>query len=93
MAFNCERYTGAGEEYDGLGLSTRGAEGIQVQITGNIGGRQTNQVGVPAGTARATSGVDAALKEAKHGCLDRCYLTIVSLLKILLKMGVAQVPD
>ena len=33
MAFNCKSYTGAGEDYDGLGLSTRGAEGIQVQIT------------------------------------------------------------
>ena len=88
MAFNCERYTGAGEDYDGLGLSTRGAEGIQVQITGNVGGRQD---GVAAGTTGA--GVAAANASAKLGCLDRCYLTIVSSLKILLKTGVAQVSD
>ena len=88
MAFNTEVYTGSGEDYDGLGLSTRGAEGIQVQITGNQGGRKD---GVPAGTTGAT--VAAANADAKLGCLDRCYLTIVSSLKILLKTGVAQVSD
>ena len=71
-----------------MGLSTRGAEGIQVQITGNQGGRQD---GVVAGTTGA--GVAAANASAKLGCLDRCYLTIVSSLKILLKTGVAQVSD
>ena len=53
MAFNCEAYTGAGEDYDGLGLSTRGASGIQVQITGNVGGRAD---GTPAGSAGGNCG-------------------------------------
>ena len=88
MAFNTEVYTGSGEDYDELGLSTRGAEGIQVQITGNVGGRPD---GVAAGTAGAA--VAGAQANAKLGCLDRCYLTIVSSLKILLKTGVAQVSD
>ena len=90
MTFNCERYTGAGEDYDGLGLSTRGAEGIQVQITGNIGGRSD---AANPGQAGATVGLTDAQAKAKSGCLDRCYLTIVSSLKILLKTGVAQVSD
>ena len=89
MAFNTEVYTGSGEDYDGLGLSTRGAEGIQVQITGNVGGRRD---GVAAGTAGAAV-AGTAQADAKLGCLDRCYLTIVSSLKILLKTGVAQVSD
>ena len=81
---------GAGEDYDGLGLSTRGAEGFQVQITGNVGGRPD---GVPAGSAGATAGLTAAQQKAKVGCLHRCYITIVRSLKILLKTGVAQVSD
>ena len=77
-------------DYDGLGLSTRGASGIQVQITGNVGGLSD---GVAAGSAGATVGLTADQQEAKLGCLDRCYITIVSALKILLKTGVAQVSD
>ena len=81
QAYNTERYTGAGEDYDGLGLSTRGAEGIQVQLTGNVGGR--GQAAIYQGTAAA----------AANGCLEKCFLTIVSSLKLLLKTGVCQVSD
>ena len=91
MAFNTERYSGASEDYDSLGLSTRGAEGIQVQITGNQGGRSDAAALGDQGAAHADP--NSAQAKAKLGCLDRCYLTIVSSLKILLKTGVAQVSD
>ena len=81
QAYNTERYTGARVDYDRLGLSTRGAEGIQVQLTGNVGGR---------GAAAIYQGTAAA---AANGCLEKCYLTIVSSLKLLLKTGVCQVSD
>ena len=45
------------------------------------------------GMAGATGGLTDAQAKAKLGCLDRCYITIVSPLKILLKTGVAQVSD
>ena len=74
QAYNTERYTGAGEDYDGLGLSTRGAEGIQVQLTGNVGGRGPPPAAIYEGTAAA----------AANGPLEKCFLTIVSSLKLLL---------
>ena len=83
MAFNTEVYTGSGEDYDGLGLSTRGAEAFQILVTGNQGGRSD---AVAAGTVGGPT-------EAKLGCMDKCFLTIVSSLKILLKTGVAQISD
>ena len=66
-----------------MGLSTRGAESIQVLVTGNVGGRAD---GVAAGTVGGDS-------NAKLGCMDKCFLTIVSSLKILCKTGVCQISD
>ena len=42
QGFNCEKWTGAGEDYDGLGLSARDGSSIQVQMTGNVGGTLNN---------------------------------------------------
>ena len=87
MAFNTESYTGAGEDYDGLGLSTRGSEGIQLQITGNEGGAVIDAAGnIPVGGALVANPME-------KGVLTRAYLTIVSSLKIMLKTGVCQVSD
>ena len=57
------------------------AEGIQVQITGNVGGR--GAAAVYEGGANA----------AANGPLTKCFITIVSSLKLLLKTGVCQVSD
>ena len=87
MAINLKKYVSLGEDYDGLGLSTRGAEGIQLQITANEGGGVIDAAGnIPGGGTLAANPME-------KGVLTRAYLTIVSSLKILLKMGVAQVSD
>ena len=93
QAYNTERYTGAGEDYDGLGLSTRGAEVLQVQITGNIGGRADEQA-IYAGNMGAGDVAAAnAARDAATGPLKTCFVTVVSSLKLLLKTGVCQVSD
>ena len=88
MAVNLEKYVSPGEDYDGLGLSTRGAEGIQLQITGNEGGSVID----PA-TGAITVGGTIQANGFEKGVLSRAYLTIVSSLKIMLKTGVCQVSD
>ena len=70
-----------------MGLSTRGAEGIQLQITGNEGGGAIDAAGnIPVGGTLAANPME-------KGVLSRAYLTIVSSLKLLLKSGVCQVSD
>ena len=87
MAVNLERYVSPGEDYDGLRLSTRGAEGIQLQITANEGGGVIDAAGnIPVGGTLAANPME-------KGVLSRAYLTIVSSLKIMLKTGVCQVSD
>ena len=88
MAVNLEKYVSPGEDYDGLGLSTRGAEGIQLQITGNEGGGTIDPAtgAIPVGGTIQANGLE-------KGVLSRAYLTIVSSLKIMLKTGVCQVSD
>ena len=65
-----------------MGLSTRGAEGIQLKITANEGGGVIDAAG--------KNPVGVTLEE---GVLTRAYLTIVSSFKIMLKTGVCQVSD
>ena len=94
QAYNTERFTGAGEDYDGLGLSTRGAEVLQVQITGNVGGRADEQA-IYAGNMGGDAAAQAANANipAATGPLKTCFVTVVSSLKLLLKTGVCQVSD
>jgi len=35
QGYNLERFVGAGEDYDDLGMSTQGGEAIQVELQGN----------------------------------------------------------
>ena len=42
QGYNLEKYCGAGEDYDSLGMNTMGGESIQVQISGNTGGAANN---------------------------------------------------
>ena len=87
MAVNLEKYVSPGEDYDGLGLSTRGAEGISLQITANEGGGVIDAAGnIPVGGTLAANPME-------KGVLSRAYLTIDSSLKIMLKVGVCQVSD
>ena len=86
-----KKYVSLGEDFDGLGFSTRGAEGIQFQITNNAGGGV-----LPAGAIDAIAppvGGTLAANPMEQGVLTRAYLTIVSLLKIMLRTGVCQVSD
>ena len=94
QAYNTERYTGSSEDYDGLGLSTRGAEVLQVQITGNVGGRADGQE-IYAGNMGGDAATQAAnaQRDAATGPLKTCFVTVVSSLKLLLKTGVCQVSD
>ena len=83
-----------GEDYDGLGLSTRGAEGISLQIANNAGGGIL-PVGplFGVGAINPPIGGTLAANPMEQGVLNRAYLTIVSSLKIMLRTGVCQVSD
>ena len=75
MGFNLEKYAGASEDYDDLGMSTQGGESIQVQMSGNEADSKS---------------ADGATTTATHP-INRLYMVIVSSLKVELRTGSCRV--